>query len=73
MEANPKGAFEKFAKETVAEKKPQLKGCEAWLYIIKLNMFVHKMLEDKNVSKEVVSMVDSLVEIINIVYTKQEF
>ena len=47
--------FEKFAKKTVSDK-TQLKGSDARLYIIKLNMFVHKMLENKKVSQDVVSI-----------------
>ena len=60
--------FEKFAKETVSDK-TQLKGSDARLYIIKLNMFVHKMLENKKVSEDVVSMVHTLVDIISTAYT----
>ena len=60
--------FEKFAKETVSDK-TQLKGSDARLYIIKLNMFVHKMLENNKVSKDVVNMVDALVDIISTAYT----
>lgn len=60
--------FEKFANATIGDKN-QLKGSDARLFAVKLAKFAHQKFTENGISKEILLLCTSLVEMISICYS----
>ena len=66
-----KSELEKFCSNTIGDKN-QIKGSDARLFAIKLAKFIGNLQQENRVSKDVLDLIFSLVEIINIAYSSEE-
>ncbi|VDI28834.1 Hypothetical predicted protein [Mytilus galloprovincialis] len=63
--------FQNFSQTTIGDKN-QVKGSDARLYLVKLAKFAANLHEQKKIDKNTIQMIESLVEITNICYSKYE-